>query len=98
MSQRAKYNAILEETLSKTCLMYIMEIKIEAMHFDRNNNLYPTGEVTYWKEFDLQFKKFDEQMISLCPEPVISRASHQTNQQEDKTSKPNKSARGEQKN
>ena len=74
MSLRAKFNAILEETLFKARFSYIMKIQLEASHFDRNNFLYPTGITAYWREFDGNMKKFNQQQIEnfLKPEPVIS--------------------------
>ena len=61
MAVRNKFNAILEEILCRYRLMYIAGIQLEHMHFDRNNSLYPTGKIRYWKDLDAIMKKFDLQ-------------------------------------
>ena len=75
MSLREKFNAILEESLFKYKQTYIAEIKLDRMHFDHNNNLFPTGQVRFWRELDSILKAFDRQYISLKPKPVISMAT-----------------------
>ena len=75
MSIREKFNAILEETLFKYHQTYIAEMKLEGMHFDPNNNLFPTGQVCYWRELDSILKAFDCQYVSLKPDPKITMAN-----------------------
>ena len=77
VSQREKYNAILEETLYKTKRMYIMDVEegLDKSCFEVNQNLNRRGKTGFWLQFDDQLKKFDAQETSLKPQPVISKSS-----------------------
>ena len=59
LALRKKFNAILEETLSKTRGMFIMDVqdKISSCFFDRANYLTATRRMTYWKNVDDNIKE-----------------------------------------
>ena len=76
MLVRNKFNAILEETLSRYHYCYIMDIDkaLSTIAFGQGNQLTNDGAVAFWHELNQQIGAFDRQDISLKPSPVVSQA------------------------
>ena len=71
---RQKFNDILEETLVTRKDSFIMDLKSESpnTYFDNAGNFTTSGRIAFWEEVDAQIKKFDEGIITLKPEPIVS--------------------------
>ena len=76
---RAKFNAVLEETLCKHRHNYIWNIDQAFIghpnSFDKTGYLNPTGKIALWNEFDDLLRAFDRDPSKFKPLPVISKAS-----------------------
>ena len=77
MAVRNKFNAILEETLSRYHYCYIMGLDnaLSPAFFNRDNQLTSDGEIAFWREVNKQIEQFDKQVISLKPKVVVTAAN-----------------------
>ena len=77
LSLRAKYNAVLEETIADYPFSYIMEIDendFSRDHFDLNNHMRANGMHVYLKSFDRLLRRFDENPARFTPRWVVTEA------------------------